>query len=423
MLLILTNFLLALSMTHIVCTYITLFGNPQCRPILWRSVQGMYLCFLWAVTSAESPFPLATLGGNILFLLWLYRLAHKDSFKNCVFRTLIFFAVYMSVEVAVNCMILLVLQGEDVFLMGDAICQIVVYLGIQIYGRIGPKKEEIPLPLRYWLELFIFPAVSVWIIYDTYIRSQTDGSNIALILVTFLMILMNFAVYDVYKRMASYTLAGKQAAVYAQTIELCDRQAKEREAAYRQTRMLRHDLNDRLIALDALIEQRQYDDARREIDEMLYENKLPRNEISRSGNLALDALINYKHSVAQTLNADLSCLVEVPADLSVDGTDLCVILGNLLDNALEAVTLLPREERQIKLEIRLEKGLLRILTENPYKGKIEERYDGTLKSRKPGDGHGFGLLSVRRAVDKYGGELCFPYDDTVFRACVTLYLP
>lgn len=183
------------------------------------------------------------------------------------------------------------------------------------------------------------------------------------------MILMNFAVYDVYKRMASYALAGKQAAVYAQTIELCDRQAKEREAAYRQTRMLRHDLNDRLIALDALIEQRQYDDARQEIDEMLYENKLPRNEISRSGNLALDALINYKHSVAQTLNADLSCLVEVPADLSVDGTDLCVILGNLLDNALEAVTRLPKEERQIKLEIRLEKGLLRILTENPYKGE------------------------------------------------------
>lgn len=423
MLLFLTNLLLALSMVHIICTYIALFGKPQCRPSFWYGTQGIYLCYLWVVTSAESPYPLVTLVGNILFLLLLYRLAHRDSFKTCVFRTLIFFTVYMAVEVAVNCTILLVLQGEDVFLMGDAVCQIVMYLGVQIYGRIGPKKEEMPIPLRYWLELFIFPVVSVWIIYDTYIRSQTDGSNIALILVTFLMILLNFAVYDVYGRMASYALAGKQAAVYAQTIELCDRQAKEREAAYRQTRMLRHDLNDRLVALGALLEQGQYGDARQEIDEMLYENSLHRDEISHSGNLALDALINYKHSVAKTVNADLSCVVEVPADLPVDGTDLCVILGNLLDNALEAVALLPKEERWIKLEIRLEKGLLRILAENPYKGKLEQRYDGTLKSRKPGDGHGFGLLSVQRAVDKYNGELCLPYDDMVFRVCITLYLP
>ncbi len=423
MLLFLTNFLLALSMVHIVCTYITLFGKPQCRPILWYGTQGVYLCCLWAVTEAESPYPLVTLAGNILFLILLYRLAHRDSFKTCVFRSLIFFTVYMAVEVFVNCVILLVLRGEDVFLMGDAVCQIVMYLGVQIYGRIGPKKEEIPPPLRYWLELFIFPAVSVWVIYDTYIRSQTDGSNIAFILVTFLMILINFAVYDVYGRMASYALAGKQAAVYAQTIELCDRQAREREAAYRQTRMLRHDLNDRLVALGARLEQGQYDDARQEIDEMLYENRLHRDEISHSGNLALDALINYKHSVAKTMNADLSCLVEVPADLPVDGTDLCVILGNLLDNALDAVSRLPADERRINLEIRLEKGLLRILTENPYEGKLREKPGGLLKSSKPGGGHGFGLLSVQQAVAKYHGELYLPYDDTVFRACVTLYLP
>ncbi len=423
MLLFLTNFLLALSMVHIVCTYITLFGKPQCRPILWYGTQGIYLCCLWTVTSAESPYPLVTLAGNILFLILLCRLAHRDSFKTCVFRSLIFFTVYMAVEVFVNCVILLILRGEDVFLMGDAACQIVMYLGVQIYGRIGPKKEEMPLPLRYWLELFIFPAVSVWVIYDTYIRSQTGGSNIAFILVTFLMILMNFAVYDVYGRMASYALAGKQAAVYAQTIELCDRQAKEREAAYRQTRMLRHDLNDRLAALGALLEQGQYDDARQEIDGMLYENRLYRDEISHSGNLALDALINYKHSVAKTVNADLSCLVEVPAELPVNGTDLCVILGNLLDNALDAVVRLPADERRIRLEIRLEKRLLRILTENPYEGKLREKSDGSLKSSKPGGGHGFGLLSVRQAVAKYNGELYLPYDDTVFRACVILYLP
>lgn len=423
MILLLTGFFLALSMIHITGTYITLFGKPQCRPFLWYGARGVYLCFLWAVTSAESPYPLVTLAGNIIFLILLYMLAHRDSFKTAFFRVLIFFTIYMAVEVAVNCLILLILHNEDDFLMGDAICQIVMYLGIQIYGRIGPKKEEMPLPLLCWLKLFIIPAVSVYVIYDTYIRSWRYGSNISLILVTLLMVLMNFVIYDVYSQMTSYALAEKQSAVYAQTIELCDRQMKEREAAYRQTRMLRHDLNDRLVAIGALIEQEQYDAAQKEIGGMLYENRLRRGEVSHSGNPALDALINYKHSVAEAIGAQLQCLVEVPADLPVNGTDICVVLGNLLDNALDAVALLPEKERQIRLEIRLEKGVLRILTENPYSGRIKNNRDGTLKSLKPGDGHGFGLLSVRRIVDKYNGELCLPCDDTVFRACVTLYLP
>ena len=71
----------------------------------------------------------------------------------------------------------------------------------------------------------------------------------------------------------------------------------------------------------------------------------------------------------------LECRVEVPTELFVDGTDLCIILGNLLDNALEAVENLPLSQRLVKLVVRLEKGALYIMVENPYAGEIVEMGD------------------------------------------------
>lgn len=91
----------------------------------------------------------------------------------------------------------------------------------------------------------------------------------------------------------------------------------------------------------------------------------------------------------------MECRIEVPSELFVEGTDLCIILGNLLDNALEAVGNLPVERRLVKLVVSLKKGTLHIMMENPYAGEIMENADGTIKSSKgKGDLHGYGLVRM-----------------------------
>ncbi len=118
----------------------------------------------------------------------------------------------------------------------------------------------------------------------------------------------------------------------------------------------------------------------------------------------------------------MECRMEVPPELPADGTDLCIILGNLLDNALEAVENLPVAQRMVKLAVRLEKGTLHIMVENPYAGEIMENADGTIKSSKgQGDLHGYGLISVRKTVEKYNGGLVIRHGGGVFRASVILY--
>lgn len=418
------DILLALFMERIIHTYISLFGRPRRNhPILQTALWMAYLCFITLVSGTVSPYPLLTLTGNLLFMTLLYRLAHGEDLKTSFFHMGVFGVAWMAVEVAVNSFLLCMTEDTRAkFMLGNAITQIIVYIAVQTYGRFMPKGKAAPLPLRCWFELFIAPIVSVYVIYDAYRRSLEQGSDIGFVVVSLLMVFINLIIFDVYERMISHTLAEKKNLIYEQEIEMCDRQAKDREAAYQQTRMLRHDLNDRLIGIGALLESGHSDEAAGQIRRMLEENRLHRDDVSHCGNLTLDALINYKHSLAAAGDVRMECRTEVPAELSADGTDLCIILGNLLDNALEAVEKLPVEQRLVKLVVRLEKGTLHIMVENPYAGKIMENADGTIKSSKgPGDLHGYGLVSVRKTMEKYNGDLVIRHEGGVFRASVILY--
>lgn len=418
------DILLALFMERIIHTYISLFGKPQRSHSAWRiTLWIIYLCFITLVLGTDSPYPLVTLTGNIMFMTLLYKLAHGEDLKTSFFHMGVFGAAWMAVEVAVNSFLLFVAEDTKAkFMLGNAITQIIVYITVEACGRFIPKGRAAPLPLRCWLELFIAPIVSVYVIYDAYSRSLEHGSDIGFVVVSLLMVFMNLIIFDVYERMISHILAEKKNLIYEQEIEMCERQAKDRETAYRQTRMLRHDLNDRLIGISTLLESGRSDEAAGQISRMLEENRLYRGDVSHCGNLTLDALINYKHSMAAAGDIRMECRMEVPAELPADGTDLCIILGNLLDNALEAVENLPVAQRLVKLAVRLEKGTLHIMVENPYAGEIMENADGTIKSSKgPGDFHGYGLISVRKTVEKYNGGLVIRHGGGVFRASVILY--
>lgn len=154
---------------------------------------------------------------------------------------------------------------------------------------------------------------------------------------------------------------------------------------------------------------------------MLEKNSINRHSIAETGNIALDALINYKSDAALSEGIRVECCLDVPTELFVESTDLCVILENLLDNALEAVRRLPKEQdKWISLTIRLAKGVLHIATENPYTGQITIDEQGKIRSSKTGD-HGIGLMSVERIATKYAGHINIFYEKERFRTFTSLY--
>ncbi len=133
--------------------------------------------------------------------------------------------------------------------------------------------------------------------------------------------------------------------------------------------------------------------------------------------------MNYKLGQAEAAGARLELDVTLPESFTADAFDLNIILGNLLDNAVEA---LPASgDRWIVLSLRVDRGVFFLRIVNSYDGMTFQTAgpDGPIyRSRKKGEGHGLGLGIVRRIVDKYHGELQIESTEAIFTVEAILYL-
>lgn len=405
---------------HIIHIYLFSFRREAIRHKAFRyTAWAAYVIFLYLVMFSSSRYPLLTLSGNVILLTALLFAYGCGDLRTALFRSCIYHASRMVVEVVTQSVLLAALT-EDPFVAGNLLSTIAMYIIIQMYKRWKGRDLAVPLSFRYWIRLFFVPVSSMIITRYAHVIALPSGKTTFFYFLAIFIILNNYLIFDIYDRMSVQALMERQNHAYEQEIRLCVRQAEEREAAYQQTSTLRHDLNGHLVALSALLEAGQTEETLKEIRKMLRDNSLNRHGVAETGNLALDALVNYKYATATAKDINMKCLLEVPAELFVEGTDLCIILENLLNNALEAVQNMPESERTISLAVQLIKGILIITVENPFQGEILRDSRGKFRSGKVGD-HGIGLLSVERTAEKYDGELSISYEAGTFHVSVMLY--
>lgn len=423
----LLNILMVLFSTQIVSTYLNAFSHQKinrCR-VKWLG-WAAYIFFQYWVMESNASQPLLILVTNIFLLFVILKLSYQVSIKAALFRAGMLYALWMLVEVATN--YVLGKMGAAVaaydFIVGNVISKIIMYLFAHILKRCLQNGSRTEISLKYWARLFLIPVVTIYVIHNTFYLTCQNQRTIFFLITTILMIVVNYVTFDVYDKLGSQQETEKRNLVYEQQIALCNQQAGEREITYQNTKRLRHDLNGYLIDLKTTIQSGKFGEAEEKIDTMLEQNQLYRNEVSHSGNLVIDSLINYKYSLAKKENTDMKCHVFAPEQLPFDGADLCIILGNLIDNAMEAVSKLSEEQRHIEVSVSQIKGVLRILVQNPYEGKLRKNASGQILTNK-GDSsnHGIGLLSVRRSVEKYDGELSIDDENGLFKVSVLLYLP
>ena len=144
--------------------------------------------------------------------------------------------------------------------------------------------------------------------------------------------------------------------------------------------------------------------------------------VIKTGNVMVDAILNSKLSLIKSKRIAINAKAVVPSQLAVSQIDLCVIIGNLLDNAMEAC-LKQREdaERFVRVFIGVLKGQLYISVSNSVGGgtrKSGKAYPSTKGSAS----HGFGLARVDRIVAKYGGYVNRQSEEGVFATEVMLPL-
>ena len=143
--------------------------------------------------------------------------------------------------------------------------------------------------------------------------------------------------------------------------------------------------------------------------------------VSETGNMAIDGLVNFK------LNDEIKSIVKVeakilvPQTLNVEMIDIVAILGNLLDNALEALSKV--DDKFLRLDIEYNNDTLLIKVENTFDGVVKYcNKNKNIVSRKVGSNHGYGLKNIQKSVEKYNGIFDVSHADNIFSVSVLLYI-
>lgn len=192
---------------------------------------------------------------------------------------------------------------------------------------------------------------------------------------------------------------------------------------YSQAERLRHDLKNHVFALRGLWEEQAWEKLGEYLGRMEANARFGTNE-EATGNRAMDALLCQKRKMAEEKKIDWECDVRIPKHCRINEFDLCVLFGNILDNALEACERLRqgREEQEIRPFIRVHAGPVKscFLLEVKNSMSAAERPKRELTGKENPHGHGLGLLNVGDVVRRYDGALHKKIQDDVFDISVLL---
>lgn len=223
--------------------------------------------------------------------------------------------------------------------------------------------------------------------------------------------------------MLEVTLVGYQSGFEKNTKDfqqaVLKHQYEEIKNIYLDMRGWRHDYHNHLQVMKAHLTMGQMTELSHYLDKL--EVDLDRvDTFVKSGNIMIDAILNSKLSLAGKAGIEINCNADVTNDITISDIDLCVILGNLLDNAMDACEKIKSENRFIRVYIAIIKKQLYISIQNSAKEELDFNERNYISNKR--GNHGLGMKRVKILTEKYDGFLNLQNEPGIFAAEVTLPL-
>lgn len=200
--------------------------------------------------------------------------------------------------------------------------------------------------------------------------------------------------------------------------ELVETHYREVDNMYRQMRGWRHDYRNHIQTMKAYAAAENWEAIRNYLD-LLDEDLTTVDTVIKTGNAMTDAILNSKISLAKSKGIQVIADAHIPVKLRSSEIDLCCILGNLFDNAIEASLPLPEEKRLIRVYMDMKNTQLYISFTNFTAGKKLVKIGSRFRSTK-GQGHGFGLARMDAIVARQDGYISRNSEDGAFTTEILL---
>ena len=200
--------------------------------------------------------------------------------------------------------------------------------------------------------------------------------------------------------------------------ELIDTHYAEVETMYKQIRGWRHDYRNHIQTMKAYAAEGDMEAIKDYLDKLDTDLNTV-DTVIKTGNAMCDAILNSKISLARSRHIPVIADAHIPLKLTTSELDLCVIIGNLFDNAIEASLKLPEKDRLIRVYMDMKETQLYISFTNFTADKKLKKIDGLFHTTK-GEGHGFGLIRIDAIIERNSGYISRNSEDGAFTTEILL---
>lgn len=412
------EFVNALAEMGIICIYFNkLMKNSRVEP--WQKTVGYLLAAVimaYCSVSFESPVLLLTVTFVLLLLLASLLYDEKPIYK--IFYSFIYIVIILIADpvlVGIS-YVSKIFTYENLFqngigrIMGMLVSKVMYLWMSAALTRILTKKVR-ELPLKYWISILLTPIISIVILYGMTIPIlEHEGSDVVIIYVISMIgiIYINIAMFNFFD---GYSKQIKLS--FMETV--AEREAENYRAlkmSYQEMKKLKHDFKNELDTLNELISERKYDIAEAHISEL--SSFIDKSAaVCYTGNEAVDSLINIKIQTAKQYDIRVIIKIKIQTSLNANSMELCRIIGNALDNAIEACCKIMDSKVQRFICISIKEIDENMLIE--ISNTAEDVDTADLSTTKPQQSmHGYGIHSIRSSAKRLGGTLHFKYDSGVF---------
>ena len=398
------------------------FRHHAAEKVLFLKEFLAYAAF-YAVTSAvflAFGIPMLNLLVNLAGMFLLNRLYEKELKRN------ILFVVVTYVVMVLSEMIALWVSGfvpQDVWehqqnsltQTGMIVQCIVISLFVQVLRKFKGVAKGAEGDWVCWAGVILMQIILLGFI--TLIALNFRGSE--LVSTVLMLAIVDYVVIYIYDRLILSEEERMRNLLLVEQKESYEREMDILLDSQKKIRGIYHDIKNHILILRSYSEQKRYQELEEYLGRLQEETQAAVPQVY-TGPPAVDSMLHYKISNANGIPIEVE--TSIPEKLEMDSFDITVILGNLLDNAIEACNKLEKEKRRIRLSVKLVKNQLHIRMDNPYEGKLKRDGNKLLTLKTDEGNHGMGLENVKRVVEKYHGLLEMNTEDQIFRTKILLYL-
>lgn len=367
--------------------------------------------------------PIITMISNILMFFAL-SFNYRATIKIRSIAIILIYTILMGVESIVFLLMRLLsskfgnsISTEGFLIISLISTKIISYVVVLIAGALQNIKTGFNISNLNWFAVFFIPLGTLFIIYTIISDSIYSEENVLIsVIILFSINILVFYLYDElaneYREKIESELLRRQNNYYLKQFEVMEKSQEN-------IKMLLHDIGNHIVVLQALIENNDKEKALDYIKKLTdsFEYKY---EYAKTGNIDVDSILNYKIQEAKDRGIDVDLKLKIPEYMNISSFDISIILGNLLDNAIEATSML-ESNRKIDIDLDFDRNVLFISISNTFDGKVIYENNKFQTRHKDKENRGIGLDNVQKVVNKYMGEMEIYHTENTFYVDIMMY--